>query len=91
MQVNGCAVDGFHHDIAQGFKIRGQTHGADDVLLIVFDDELRPGVGIVGLDALLDVGQRYVVADQCVGVDTHLELLDLTADGEDFRNAFYRL
>ena len=91
MQVDGCTVDGFHHNVAQGFKIRGQTHRSHDVLLIVFDDELGPGVGIVGLDALLDVGQRHVVADQRVGVDTHLELLDLTADGKNFGNALYRL
>jgi len=57
VQINGRAVDGFHYDIAQCLKVRGQTDGAHDVLFIILDDELCPGVGIVGLYALLDVGQ----------------------------------
>ena len=64
-----------------------EADAADEELVAVVLDHLRPHVDVAAADGLVDLGQPDAVGAELVGVDVDLVLLDEAADAGDLGDA----
>ena len=68
------AVFGGEHGLLDVLDVVEQAHRADVDLLQAGLDEAAAGVGVVGSELLLDLGEAEAVSDELLGIDLHLIL-----------------
>ena len=73
-QIDGCAVDGFHHDVAQSIQVADEADATDDVAETALGEDTTAGIDVVLFYLLGYIAQRDAVFGQPVGRELYLVL-----------------
>ena len=84
---HGLTVAQGHHRLGNVVEHVDAALALDQVFLRRFDVEAGRGVLVRVAQRLADFIQRQAVGGQALGLDGHLELLGVAADGQDFGDA----